>query len=318
MADIFGRKRIIVICLFIITFSFSIFSIFSIFTENKYSYYLKEYADIYKSINQTDHEILSKLYSQLKTAQYFETIFPIFLISLLILCFALRPLGKTCLALLLENSLNELQALENFRNYTFSTTGLPPIFAFIICIVVNNFTSTMIIITSIFLLLFIFSFFLVSESMRYHYEYCEWKDLTDELVHLFKITDDIPITFKNKIEFEAFKYEEYKKMSGNLVRKINSIWDLVIQRIIYLNRDIRRNSSFIIKKDEVKINPLLIFTSISSNMVFNKLKYLMTIILIIIYAQVFFVEKELVDIPFFSLPDLILGVGYNCILNSNK
>jgi len=317
LADIFGRKRIIVICLFIITFSFSIFSIFSIFTENKYSYYLKEYADIYKSINQTDHEILSKLYSQLKTAQYFETIFPIFLISLLILCFALRPLGKTCLALLLENSLNELQALENFRNYTFSTTGLPPIFAFIICIVVNNFTSTMIIITSIFLLLFIFSFFLVSESMRYHYEYCEWKDLTDELVHLFKITDDIPITFKNKIEFEAFKYEEYKKMSGNLVRKINSIWDLVIQRIIYLNRDIRRNSSFIIKKDEVKINPLLIFTSISSNMVFNKLKYLMTIILIIIYAQVFFVEKELVDIPFFSLPDLILGVGYNCILNSN-
>ena len=261
LADIFGRKRIIVICLFIITFSFSIFSIFSIFIENKYSYYLKEYADIYKSINQTDHEILSKLYSQLKTAQYFETIFPIFLISLLILCFALRPLEKTCLALLLENSLNELQALENFRNYTFSTTGLPPIFAFIICIVVNNFTSTMIIITSIFLLLFIFSFFLVSESMRYHYEYCEWKDLTDELVHLFKITDDIPITFKNKIEFEAFKYEEYKKMSGNLVRKINSIWDLIIQRIIYLNRDIRRNSSFIIKKDEVKINPLLIFTS---------------------------------------------------------
>ena len=31
----------------------------------------------------------------------------------------------------------------------------------------------------------------------------------------------------------------------------------------------------------------------------------------------FFVEKELVDIPFFSLPDLIFGGGYNYIFNSN-
>ena len=168
LADIYGRKRIIHICLFIITFSFTIFTIYSLLIEKKYSYYLKEYQDIYQSINQTDYDILSKLYSQTKTSEYFESTAPIFLISLLILSFALRPLGKICMALLLENSLNELQVLENFRNYTFSTTGLPPIFAFIMCIIVNNFTSTMIIITSIFVLLFIFSFFLVSESMRYH------------------------------------------------------------------------------------------------------------------------------------------------------
>ena len=317
LADIYGRKRIIIICLFIITFSFSIFTTYSIIVEMKYDYYLKEYQDIYKSTNQTDYDILSKLYSQTKTSEYFEATFPIFLISLLILSIALRPLGKICMALLLENSLNELQALENFRNYTFSTQGLPPIFAFIMFIVVNNFTSTMIIITSAFLILFIFSFFLVSESMRYHYEYCEWKDLTDELMHLFKLTDDIPITFKNKIEFEAFKYEENKKIVGNLVKKINSIWDLVKKRIIFLNRDIRRNSTFIIKKDEVKLNPFIIYTCISSNRVYNKLKYLMVIILIIIYAQVFFVEKELVDIPFFSLSDLNFGIGYNYILNSN-
>ena len=317
LADIYGRKRIIIICLFIITFSFSIFTTYSIIVEMKYDYYLKEYQDIYKSTNQTDYDILSKLYSQTKTSEYFEATFPIFLISLLILSIALRPLGKICMALLLENSLNELQALENFRNYTFSTQGLPPIFAFIMFIVVNNFTSTMIIITSVFLILFIFSFFLVSESMRYHYEYCEWKDLTDELMHLFKLTDDIPITFKNKIEFEAFKYEENKKIAGNLVKKINSVWDLVKQRIIFLNRDIRRNSTFIIKKDEVKLNPFIIYTCISSNRVYNKLKYLMVIILIIIYAQVFFVEKELVDIPFFSLSDLNFGIGYNYILNSN-
>ena len=40
LTHIFGRKRIIVICLFIITFSFTIFSMLSIFTENKYSYYI--------------------------------------------------------------------------------------------------------------------------------------------------------------------------------------------------------------------------------------------------------------------------------------
>ena len=43
----------------------------------------------------------------------------------------------------------------------------------------------------------------------------------------------------------------------------------------------------------------------------------MVIILIIIYAQVFFVEKELVDIPFFSLSDLNFSGGNNYILNSN-
>ena len=317
LADIFGRKKIIVICLFIITFSFIIFMMYSFFIENEYNKYLKEYQDVYKSINQTDYDILLSLYAQKKTTEYFESIFPIFLISLLLLCFALRPLGKICLALLLENSLNELQALENFRNYTFFTTGLPPIFSFIMCIVVNNFTSTMIIISTVFALLFIFSFFLVSESMRYHYEYCEWKDLTDELMHLFKMSDDIPITFKNKIEFEAFKYEENKKIAGNLAKKITSVWDLIKQRVVFLNRDIRRNSTFIIKKGEVKANPLIIYTCISSNRVFNKLKYLMVIILIIIYAQVFFVEKELVDIPFFSLSDLNFGGGNNYILNSN-
>jgi MFS family permease len=317
LADIYGRKRIIIICLFIVAFSFSIFTIYSFLIEWKYGYYLKEYEDIYKSINQTDYDILSKLYTQSKTSEYFESTFPVFLISLLILSFALRPLGKICMALLLENSLNELQALENFRNYTFSTTGLPPIFAFIICVLVNNFTTTMIIISSVFGLLFIFSFFLVNESMRYHYEYSEWRELTDEIMHLFKVTDDNSLNYKNKIEFEAFKVEENRRMLGNLTKKINSVFDLAKQRIIYLNRDIRRNSSFIIKKMEVIFNPLLVYTSISANRVFIRLRALMVIILIIIYAQVFFVEKELVEIPFFITSDLYIDIYNNYIINSN-
>ena len=317
LADIYGRKKLIIILLFLVTLSLSLFSVLSLMTISKYNYYIKEYQENYGTVNQTDYDILSKLYSQSKLSEYFEKNFTKWIISLFILCFALRPLGKICLALLLENSLNELQVLENFRSYTFTTTGLPPFFCFIFLILVNSFTSTILIMNSVFILLFICSFFLTSESMRYHYEYCEWKELTSEVMHLFKITDDIPINYKNKIEFEAFRLEEDKKMMGNSIRKINSIFDYVKQRIVSLNRDIRRNSTYIIKKEEVKINPLIIYASITANRVFIKLKQLMVIILIIIYAQVFFVEKELIEIPFFDLSDLYFESSNNIILNSN-
>ena len=136
-------------------------------------------------------------------------------------------------------------------------------------------------------------------------------------MRLFKVTNDISINYKTKIEFELFKKQENGKMLGNLTKKINSVFDLVKQRIIYLNRDIRRNSSFIIKKMEVKFNPLIIYTSISANRVFVRLRALMIIILIIIYAQVFFVEKELVEIPFFDLSDLYISIYDNYIINCN-
>jgi hypothetical protein len=170
---------------------------------------------------------------------------------------------------------------------------------------------------SFFFIFFICSIFLLNESMRYHYEYSEWRELTDEINHLFYIKDDITLNYKNKIQFEAFRIEENRKMLGNLTKKINSVFDLAKQRIIYLNRDIRRNSSFIIKKEEVKFNPLIVYTSISANRVFIKLRSLMAIILIIIYAQVLFVEKELVDIPFFNISDLYVDTHNNIIINSN-
>ena len=316
-ADIFGRKKIIIFLLFLLSLSFSFISALSLKTRKKFNFYLNEYQEIYGSQNQTDFLILSRLYSQINTNNYFERNFPKFLISLFFISLSLRPLGKICLALLLENSLNELHVLENFRSYTFATTGLPPIFSFIVLIVVNNYTLTIIIITSFFGLFFICSFFLINESMRYHYEYCEWKNLTEEINHLFKVTEDMPLNFKNKIEFEAFLIEQDIKLAGNFHKLKTSIFSLTRQRIISLNRDIRRNSSFIIKKGEVKIDPLIIYTCISANRTFVKLKYLMVIILIIIYAQVFFLEKELVEMPFFRLSDLFFDTSNNIIINSN-
>ena len=319
-ADIYGRRKAIIILLFMITLSFISFSFFSLTTELKYDYYLKEYKNNISYVNQSHYEVLSTIYSQEKTSEYFEKSIPKFLISLSLICLALRPLGKITLAALLENSVSELNVLENFRDYTFVTTGLPPIFTFLIFVVVNNFVTTIIIMTVFFCILFICSFFFVNESMRYHYEYCEWKELTDEINSLFNVPDDISINYKNKIEFEAFRLEENRLLVGNRLKKINSInsiYGLVKQRIISLNRDIRRNSNFIIKKNEVKFNPLIIYTSISGNRVFYKLRTLMAIILIIIYAQVFFVEKEILAIPFFNKIDLDININNNYIINSN-
>ena len=317
LADIYGRKKLIVVLLFIITLSFAFFAALSLKVELKYDYYLKEYDEKYYAANQTHYNILSTIYSQQYTSKYFEGLFPVFLFSLLLISLALRPLGKICLSLLLENSVSELKVLENFRRYTFFTTGLPPFFTFLIFIIVNNFITSIIIMASFFFIFFICSIFLLNESMRYHYEYSEWRELTDEINHLFYIKDDITLNYKNKIQFEAFRIEENRKMLGNLTKKINSVFDLAKQRIIYLNRDIRRNSSFIIKKEEVKFNPLIIYTSISANRVFIKLRALMAIILIIIYAQVLFVEKEIVDIPFFNISDLYVDTHNNIIINSN-
>ena len=315
LADIYGRKKIIILLLFMVSLSLSFISSLSLIVETKYDYYQLEFDKIHDNTI-PNFNILSSIYSQENTSKFFERIYPLYLLSLLIAALAVRPLGKICLALLVENSVSELNVLENFRRYTFATTGLPPIFTFLIFIVVNNFITSVIVISSFFILFFAFSFIFLSESMRHHYEYSEWKELTNVVMHLFKI-DDAPLSYKNKIEFEAFRVDENRKMVGNMVKKINSVFDLVKQRIVYLNRDIRRNSIFIIKKEEVKFNPLIVYTSIAANRVFYRLKALMAIILIIIYTQVLFVEKELIEIPFFSLEDLYIDAHNNIIINSN-
>ena len=106
-------------------------------------------------------------------------------------------------------------------------------------------------------------------------------------------------------------------MINKFMQRINSIFSFVKHRIYSLNRDIRRNSTFIIKNEEVVFNPLIIYTSFAANRTFNKLKYLMIIILIIIYCQVFFVEKEMVEVSFFGKSDLYIDLDNNYIINSN-
>ena len=317
LADIYGRKKIISFLLGLITISFTFCTVLSFQFDKKYEYYLNKFDKLYPTIPKIHQDILAQLYAQDNAGKFFEKYFIFYMILLLILCISLRPLGKICLAILLENSITDLYVLQNFRKYTFVTTGLPPIIAFLILIMVNNIITTFIILTAFFFILFLLSIFFVHESLRYHYEYSQWKELTYEIMSLFKIDENFPVTFKNKMEYEAFRLEEYRKMNSKFIQRINSIFSFVKHRIYSLNRDIRRNSEFIIKKEEVVFNPLIIFSSVAANRNFNKLKYLMIIILIIIYCQVFFIEKELVDFSFFDKSDLYFDKDNNYIINSN-
>ena len=327
LGDLFGRKKLICFNLFIVTLSFTFINALTLKMEKKFDYYLEEY---YKKYSSTDdnNKILSILYAQENVSIIFEENTVKYFASLVLLCLTIRPLGKLSLALLLENSTSELKVLENFRRYTFYTTGLPPFLTFIILIVVNDFTSTIIIINSLFFILFICSIFFINESMRWHYEYCEWKELTNIINKLFKIDDNTSITYKNKMELEAFRYEENKKMFGNFEKKINitsktqinsgnNIFNICRKRIVSLKRDIRRNCEVIIRKSEIQANPIIIYTCLTSNRVFNKSKFLFLILLIIIYSQVHFVEKELIDAPFIKIKDLYFDLNNNFIINSN-
>ena len=318
LADIYGRKKLIISLLFLICFGFAFLIAITFLIQYKHDNFINEFRDKIKadlSIDQKNN--YENIYANLKMAEYFEFMAPLYLVSLLILTLALRPINKISLALLLENSTSDLAALENFRKYNFVTTGIPHFLSFIILVLINNFYVFLIVFEFFFIVLLIVSILFINESMRYHYEYCEWNDLTNEVYSLFKINEELPINYKNNIEYEAFRIEENRQMNGNYIKRINSIFQYVKERLTYLKRDIRRNSSFIIKKEEVKFNPLIILTSLSANRVFNRLKFLLLIILFIIYIQIFFVERELVEAPFMKISELYLDIHNNYIVNSN-
>ena len=318
LADIYGRRKIIIVLLFLLIFGFSFLIVITFFINNKQDILTKQsknmayHDEAYNKVLQ-----IGIMNTQIEIANYLEKIVPLYLVSLLVLSVALRPLSKISLSLLLENSISDLNALQNFRKYNFVTTAVPHFFAFIILVLLNNFYIFLIVFDAFFFILLILTIIFVNESMRYHYEYCEWNDLTNELNSMFKITEDLPLVFKNNIEYEAFRIEENRQMNGNYLKRVNSIFEYVKQRITYLKRDIRRNSSFIIKKEEVKFNPLIILTSLSANRIFNRLRFLLLIILFIINIQIFFVERELVEAPFLKVKDLYLDLHHNYIINSN-
>jgi hypothetical protein len=107
----------------------------------------------------------------------------------------------------------------------------------------------------------------------------------------------------NQLELEAFRTQENKLIFKNVYNdnyfynkpktKMTTI-NIIKKRNISLRRDIRRNSPFIIKKSEIKSNPLLFYICIISNRELMNSKFLLIIIAFIVYTQQYLVEKTIV------------------------
>jgi MFS family permease len=172
ISDIYGRRSVIRVTLFIITITNIILAILSKTLDYFYYKIYQEYNEK-NEITGIDFSfpiIISQLYAQEKIREQFRKVFNFFAFDIFILSAGLWPLLKSCMALLIENATGELKVLIGFRRYNFAFGGLPPLFASLILVNVNNFTLSFVLLSFINLLLFIFAVFFLEESVRYYYE----------------------------------------------------------------------------------------------------------------------------------------------------
>ena len=339
LSDIFGRRNIIRTTLLIITITTFIFAgvSFGIDEYTKRQYKKFDDMDDYKNENfskDTKHtiDIIKEIYVQDKVRNFFRQIFFIFCISIFVLSAAFWPLLKSCMALLIENAKGELNVLIAFRRYNYFFGGLPPFITSLIFANLNNFTITFFILGVINLILFILSMTFFEESIRYYYEYCEWPQLTETVLKIYKTNIDEFKTL-NEGELKKFRREENIKSFNSSIKNNNYILNndndndstLVYQNSYFnmfkeknraLKRNIKRNTDFIIRLKDIRSNPFLIIISLNSNRTFNNSKIIIIIILIFLYVTMNLLQKEFLQEPYFSMKDLFIDSKNNILINS--
>ena len=335
LSDIYGRRTIIRITLFIITFSTIGIFVISFYLDYYYNYNLNNFKTQY-IINKEDpsyNTILSHLFAQNKVKEKFNKFFVFMLLFTFLLNIGMWPLSKTCMALLVENTKSDLYALNNFRKANFVSEGIPPFFSSLIFSNLNDFTITFFILSICNIVIFIYSLVFLEESIRYHYEYCEWKHLTTIILNTYN--NDIK-DFKtlNKFELKKFQREENLKhfnLNNNLrkIRLLNkdkkmneeymlftTYYNEMKEKNLSFNRNIKRNTDFIIKYNDVKANPSLLITCLYSNRSFKESKVLIFILLILLYIVLNLIKKEFLEPPFYSIKDLYIDLNCNYFFNS--
>ena len=239
------------------------------------------------------------------------------------------------MALLVENSKGEFEVLICFRKYNFIFGGLPPLFTSLLFVNINNFTYTFCFLSIFNLIAFIYTCFFFEESIRYYYEYCEWKKLTDLILNIYN-NDINDFRTLNENELKKFQKEEKLKNFNNTVRKMNSYiknyndnnnenmilvfrnsyFNDIKEKNIALNRNLKRNMDFTIKIEDVKSNPFLILTALRANRAFKKSKILIFIILLLLYVTIDLFQKELLEPPYYTTKDFYIDGQCNYIINS--
>jgi hypothetical protein len=88
------------------------------------------------------------------------------------------------------------------------------------------------------------------------------------------------------------------------------------EKNLSFNRNIKRNTDFIIKYNDVKANPSLLITCLYSNRSFKESKVLIFILLILLYIVLNLIKKEFLEPPFYSIKDLYIDLNCNYFFNS--
>ena len=334
LSDILGRRLIILVTLGISTLTTSGIFGMSFFFDYYYHFLLKEFNNNYKliDIDASYNNILSNLYAQNIIKQQFKNYFIFFLSCICLLSSGLFPLLQSCISLIVENSKGDLKVLIAFRKYHFALEGLPPLFTSILLPNINNFTLTFFILSIFNLFAFIYSLLYLEESIRYYYEFCEWKKLTEVVLNIYK-NDISDFRTLNEFELKIFRKEEKQKNFNNQVRKMNSYTKIDSnENIIYvykttyfnditkknnaLSRNLKRNSDFIINLKDVKSNPFLIITSLFSNRSLKKSKVLIFIVLLLLQIVLDLYKKELLEPPYYTIKDLYIDPYCNYIIRN--
>ena len=324
LADYIGRKVTVQVSLILIVISTFLIDCFCFYIDN--SSYDDEYNNKYH--NDISNGVSMKLlYNQEKKRNFFKRNFVLVLFGNLILNGSTWSLLKNCLILLVENCTSELEVLIKYRQFHFIYNGLPPFCIMFIINTLNDYTDSMLLNFIYILLLTICSFFLLDESVRYYYEYCEWGKLSNIIFKFFKVSPHLKLT--NKAELENVIREENKKNFSKSIIKINqfkaknenkkkknSYLNEIKLKHSIINRNVKRRIEFVIKLDETRKYPTLIYSFLSSNRTFQNSKWLLIIVVILLYLQLFLIEKEMVEAPFFTVTDLYLDYHHNYIINS--
>ena len=334
-SDIRGRKKIIHITLFIILFGLIIFSSYFYYLDYYYTYYKKQFKKKYSYDNQNNIQydnILENIYSQNLVNILANKSFIIFLFGVFLTNLGAFPLLNSSLALLIENSTNEHISLQNYRKFNFFIMGCAPLFTELFIVNLNCTTLSYFLICLFSLILFISSFFILNESMRFLYEYCEWNKLSDFIMKNFKLEEQKDIQFFNNIELKLFQRKENEIINKEYeIRRLNlkaetenddifeknNFYNYYKRKKSFLIRGIRRNADIITKYKEIKYNPSILIICLKANRHYIKNKYLLFSILILINFFMLILQQEMIKKPFFREKELYFSKGQNYLLNSN-
>ena len=325
LSDLYGRKLIILITLFINFLGTLGVYLLSLWLDY---YYEKKLDLINEKISFPLFEnLLSEIYAQGQVKDKFKNNYVYFLFCIFLINLSLWPLLKTCMALVLENSKGDLEVLINFRKFNFVFQGLPPLITTLIFINVNNFTLTFLILSILSLITLILSYLFFDESIRYYYEYSEWDNLTKVLLNTYKINLNDFRTL-NETEYKEFKKRENSKSISKqnffLYNKNNQSYYMMSQSYYKsftkikaaFTSNLKRVEDFTIKLEDVKQFPILILTSLFENNSLKNSQTLLFIILVLLYIIMDLFYKELIEPPYFSVKDFYFGKGFNYIINS--